>query len=83
MVNMDTVPIMLDNDIGGDIDDFLALYFLLGHPKANLVGVTIYKGRKDQVSLVKWLLGQCDVDIPVGTFLRTGDDRSGVSNRQH
>ncbi len=80
---MNKQAVVLDTDIGGDIDDFLALCFLLAHPRAKLVGISVYKGRKDQIGLVKWLLTQCDVDVPVGGLTTTPDDKRGVSNSQH
>lgn len=34
------IPIILDTDIGGDVDDALALAFALSSPEINIVGVT-------------------------------------------
>jgi len=39
-MNPDATPILLDTDIGTDIDDALALSYLLCHPKCHLVGIT-------------------------------------------
>ncbi len=52
----------------GDPDDFLTLLLLLGHPRVNLVGVTVAPGTPDQVGLVRWALAQFGRDIPVGAF---------------
>lgn len=52
----------------GDPDDFLTLLLLLGHPRVELVGVTITPGGPDQVGLVREALKWFDTDIPVGAF---------------
>jgi inosine-uridine nucleoside N-ribohydrolase len=53
----------------GDPDDFITLLWLLGHPKVNLIGITITPGGADQVGLVRWALKMFErEDIPVGTF---------------
>ncbi|MCA9915401.1 MAG: nucleoside hydrolase, partial [Anaerolineae bacterium] len=33
-------PLILDTDIGTDIDDLLALAFLLNSPEVDLIGIT-------------------------------------------
>jgi len=38
------MPILLDTDIGNDIDDAVALAYLLRHPRCELVGVTCVTG---------------------------------------
>jgi inosine-uridine nucleoside N-ribohydrolase len=40
----DTVPLLLDTDIGSDIDDALALAYLLRHPDCDLLGITTVTG---------------------------------------
>ncbi len=40
----DRIPIVLDTDIGDDIDDAIALLFALGSPEFELVGVTTVYG---------------------------------------
>lgn len=34
------VPVLLDTDIGSNVDDLLALLFTLGHNTLDLIGVT-------------------------------------------
>lgn len=43
MVNT-RVPVILDTDIGTDVDDTLALAVLLGSPEIDLLGVTTVYG---------------------------------------
>ena len=51
-----------------DPDDIFALALLATHPRSNLVAVTIHPGGKDQVGLVKHVLGLLGKDtVPVGT----------------
>ena len=40
--------ILLDTDIGSDIDDAVALAYLLAHPDAELVGITTVSGDTEQ-----------------------------------
>jgi len=40
----DKIPVILDTDIGSDIDDAVALAYLLKHPRCELVGVTVVTG---------------------------------------
>lgn len=41
---MDRIPVLFDTDIGSNIDDALALAFLLRHPQCRLLGVTTVSG---------------------------------------
>lgn len=52
----------------GDPDDFLTLLLLLGHPRVNLLGVTITPGTPDQVGVVRRALEWFDRKLPVGAF---------------
>jgi inosine-uridine nucleoside N-ribohydrolase len=52
----------------GDPDDFVTLLLLLGHPRVNLLGVTITPGTPDQVGVVRQALAWFGRDIPVGAF---------------
>jgi purine nucleosidase len=38
------VPVILDTDIGSDIDDAVALSYLLRQPRCELVGITTVTG---------------------------------------
>ncbi len=69
---MRRIPVILDTDIGSDIDDALALSYLLGQPECELVGVTTVTGDTGQrAALAHWL---CDVQgkphMPVVAGLR-------------
>jgi purine nucleosidase len=41
---MNTIPVLLDTDIGSDIDDAVALAYLLRQPRCELVGITTVTG---------------------------------------
>ena len=43
-MSKDTIPVLLDTDIGSDIDDALALAYLLKQPRCELLGVTTVTG---------------------------------------
>ena len=51
-----------------DPDDFVTLLLLLGHPRVNLVGVTVTPGTPDQVGVVRQALEWFGRAIPVGAF---------------
>lgn len=40
----DTIPVLFDTDIGSDIDDAVALAYLLSQPRCELLGVTTVSG---------------------------------------
>jgi len=42
------IPILLDTDIGSDIDDAVALAYLLKHPECELLGITTVTGQAQQ-----------------------------------
>jgi purine nucleosidase len=44
--------VLLDTDIGGDIDDALCLAYLLNHPSCELVGITTVGGEVDKRAMV-------------------------------
>ncbi len=52
----------------GDPDDFVTLLLLLGHPRVNLIGVTVTPGTPDQVGVVRRALEWFGRAIPVGAF---------------
>lgn len=66
-----------------DPDDFLTLLLLLGHPRVDLLGVTVTPGTPDQIGVVRRALEWFDRSIPVGSFnldhqvRGTGDGRHG------
>ena len=64
----------------GDPDDYLTLLFLIGNPKVDIIGVNISPGSWDQVSVVKQAFKRFGIqNIPVGSFVRTDDDKKRVS----
>lgn len=64
------MKVLLDTDIGSDIDDALALAYLLKEPQCELLGVTTVTGqpelRAEMVSSICRNLGRDDVPIHVG-----------------
>ena len=63
------IPVILDTDIGDDIDDALALSFALQSPELKLLAVTtVLQDREGRASLVWKILSLYGrTDIPVGT----------------
>jgi purine nucleosidase len=60
------MKLLLDTDIGSDIDDAAALAYLLAHPKAELLGITTVSGEVHQRAMLASAL--CKVagkDIPI------------------
>ena len=45
---MDKLKILFDTDIGTDIDDALALTFLLNEPRCELLGITTCTGEAEE-----------------------------------
>lgn len=64
---METIDLWLDTDIGNDIDDAVALAYLLRQPRANLVGVSTVTGpvedRARIASAVATAAGRDDLPI--------------------
>jgi purine nucleosidase len=57
--------VVLDTDIGSDVDDALALGMLLGSPEADLVGVTtVYGDTALRAQLARRLIGLTGADVP-------------------
>lgn len=52
----------------GDPDDVMTLCFLISHPQICVRAVTIMLGTDEQVGLVKSILQQANISIPVGSF---------------
>lgn len=67
---MDKVNLILDTDIGSDIDDLYALYLALLHPRINLMAVTTVDGdtqaRARLVGKVLRQQGRTDIRIGAG-----------------
>ncbi len=62
----------------GDPDDALTLCFLVNHPWVNLHAVTVTPGTDEQIGLVRHILNETGIDIPVGSY-RIGYDKKCVS----
>jgi len=67
---MQTKKVILDTDIGSDIDDALALAYLLKEPRCELLGVTTVTGEADKraemCSAICQNIGRGDIPIHVG-----------------
>lgn len=67
---MEPKKVILDTDIGTDIDDALALAYLLNNPRCELVGITTLTGEADvraqMVSAMLKAAGREDIPIHIG-----------------
>ena len=67
---MERIKVILDTDIGTDIDDALALAYLLNQPRCELVGITTLTGqaeiRAQMVSAMLHAAGRTDIPIHIG-----------------
>ncbi len=67
---MDQIPILLDTDIGSDIDDAVALAYLLRQPRCELLGITTGTGNVAQrcacAEVICRAAGRTDVPIHAG-----------------
>jgi purine nucleosidase len=58
--------LLLDTDIGTDVDDAVALAYLLAHPQCELLGITTVTGEAEKrAALASVLCKQADKDIPI------------------
>ena len=68
--SQDILPLLLDTDIGSDIDDAVALAYLLRQPRCELLGITTVSGEPDKrAALADAVLrasGHSDVPVHVG-----------------
>jgi inosine-uridine nucleoside N-ribohydrolase len=75
------VPVLLDTDIGGDIDDALALALALSSPEIDLRGITTVDGDADTRALILCRLlhaiGKADIPIAAGSPPRDPPDFRG------
>ena len=64
------LDILIDTDIGGDIDDALALALALNSPEINLVGITTnYLSNQWRTDLTREMLaafGRADIEVAMG-----------------
>ena len=67
---MDRIPVLFDTDIGTNVDDALALAYLLKQPRCNLLGVTTVSGPVERraacAAAVCRAAGRADVPIRCG-----------------
>ena len=75
MMTTDRIPVLLDTDIGSDIDDAVCLAYLLRQPRCELLGVTTVSGREPRLraSLADGICraaGRDDVPIHSGASCR-------------
>ncbi len=67
---METTPVLLDTDIGTDIDDAVALAYLLRQPRCALLGITTVSGEPEKRAALADAVcragGRGDVPIHVG-----------------
>ncbi|HEV2471615.1 MAG TPA: nucleoside hydrolase [Chthonomonadales bacterium] len=68
---MDRIRLLLDTDIGSDIDDAIALAYLLRQPQCDLVGITTVSGEPEKRAALAHALciaaGRPDVPVHVGS----------------
>lgn len=68
---METLPVLLDTDIGSDIDDAVALAYLLRQPRCEMLGITTVSGESDKRAALADAVcqagGRDNVPIHVGT----------------
>ena len=73
---MSGIELLLDTDIGGDIDDAWALAACISHPDIELVGVTTVHGDTEvRAALARLLLKKADVEVEVVAGTRDALDR--------
>jgi purine nucleosidase len=67
---METIPVLFDTDIGSDIDDAVALAYLLRQPRCELLGITTVSGEPDKRASIAEAVclasGRGDVPVHVG-----------------
>ena len=70
--------VLLDTDIGCDIDDAICMAYLLAHPNCELVGVTTVNGdtrARAQLASALCIAAKKDVPIYPWTVPNTADNR--------
>src|SRR5690349_15179257 len=67
MAAMDRVPVLFDTDIGSDIDDAVALAYLLKEPRCQLLGITTVSGESiERARLADAVCRAADrLDVPI------------------
>lgn len=71
MRNNQRIPVLLDTDIGSDIDDALCLTYLLEHPQCELLGITTVSGEPEKRAMLADAVcraaGKTDIPIHSGS----------------
>lgn len=67
--------LIIETDIGRDPDDFFALLYLVS-AGVNIKAITVSPGDPDQIALVKFILRELDLDIPVGADIKDRNKKS-------
>ena len=76
----DTIKVLFDTDIGSDIDDAVALAYLLAQPRCDLLGITTVSGQPtERAKLASAICKTAGVDIPI---IPGHEDRLDGSTRQ-
>ena len=81
------IPVILDTDIGGDIDDALALVYAVKHPRIEVLGVTTVMGGSYRAPIalkLLELLGRQDVPVLRGArnrLLKGNQPMEGADRR--
>ncbi|MCX7704983.1 MAG: nucleoside hydrolase [bacterium] len=58
--------VILDTDIGSDIDDAVCLAYLLSHPECEIIGITTVTGESEKRAMIaSYLCEKAGKDIPV------------------
>lgn len=61
-----SIKVILDTDIGNDIDDAIALAYLLAQPECELLGITTVTGRPDRRAMMcSAICEQAGRDVPI------------------
>lgn len=74
--------LILETDIGRDPDDLFSLLYLIHASRTNnfkVVAIVITPGDRDQIALVRFVLDQCNLKIPIG-IPRKNWDRNKLSS---
>ncbi len=69
---MKKLKILLDTDIGGDIDDAICLAYLLREPQCNLIGIATVSGESEKrAAIADAICKAAGRDIPIVAGLDT------------
>lgn len=68
---MDRIKVLIDTDIGDDIDDALALALALNSPELDIVGITTVYGKTDArarlAAKILEMYGRDDIPVAIGS----------------